>query len=74
MRVLYEWQISDPVPLGTVSVVLRLTDAEAADLVAVDLSDPAQPDAVISQATQRMLIATLQRAVADGELVLPTGN
>lgn len=74
MHILYEWQIPDPVPLGTISVVLRLTDAEAASLVAVDLSDPTQPDAVASQATQRLLIATLQRAVANGELILPTGG
>ena len=70
MNMHYEWQIFDT-PDGLVSVVVRMSSAEAASLVAVDLSDPAQPDPVTSQATQRLLIEALQRAVADGGLVLP---
>jgi hypothetical protein len=70
MNMHYEWQIFDT-PDGLVSVVVRMSSAEAASLVAVDLSDPAQPDPVTSQATQRLLIEALQRAVADGGLVPP---
>lgn len=71
MDVLFEWQIPDG-PDGLVSLVVRVNNADAASLVAVDLSDPAQPDPVASQATQRLLIEALQRAVADGGLVLPS--
>lgn len=71
MDVLFEWQIPDG-PDGLVSLVIRMNDADAASLVAVDLSDPSQPDPVASQATQRLLIEALQRAVADGTLVLPS--
>ena len=70
MNMHYEWQIFDT-PDGLVSVVVRMSSAEAASLVAVDLSDPARPDPVASQATQRLLIEALQRAVADGGLVPP---
>jgi hypothetical protein len=62
MNMHYEWQIFDT-PDGLVSVVVRMSSAEAASLVAVDLSDPAQPDPVASQATQRLLIEALQRGL-----------
>lgn len=66
----YEWQIFVD-PDGLVSVVIRMTNSEAAALVGVDLKDPAQPDVVASQATQRQLIETLQQAAVDGFLVVP---
>ena len=66
---IFEWQIDYPAG-GLVSLVVRMNDAEAASLVAVDLSDPAQPDPATSQVTQRLLIEALQRAVADGGLVV----
>jgi hypothetical protein len=62
MNMHYEWQIFDT-PDGLVSVVVRISSAEAASLVAVDLSDPAQPDPAASQATQRLLIEALQRGL-----------
>jgi len=62
MDLIFEWQIDYPAG-GLVSLVVRMNDAEAASLVAVDLSDPAQPDPVASQATQRLLIEALQRGL-----------
>jgi hypothetical protein len=59
----YEWQIFDD-PDGLVSVVVRMSSVEAAGLVELDLSNPAQPDPVASQATQRLLIEALQRGLA----------
>jgi hypothetical protein len=59
----YEWQIFDD-PDGLVSVVVRMSGVEAAGLVEIDLSNPAQPDPVASQATQRLLIEALQRGLA----------
>jgi hypothetical protein len=70
MKALYEWQLSTD-PDGLVSVVVRMSSAEATILAGVDLTDAAQPDAAASQATQRQLIETLQQAVIDGFLVLP---
>jgi hypothetical protein len=58
----YEWQIFDE-PDGLVSVVVRMSSAEAESLAAIDLSNPAQPDPVASQATQRLLIEALQRGL-----------
>ena len=63
MDIIFEWQIDYPAG-GLVSLVVRMNDAEVAGLVAVDLSDPAQPDPVASQATQRLLIEALQRGLA----------
>lgn len=59
----YEWQIFDE-PDGLVSVVVRMSSAEAESLAAIDLSNPAQPDPAASQATQRLLIEALQRGLA----------
>lgn len=73
MNVQYEWQIPDS-PDGLVSVVVRMSIGETATLVGVDLADPAQPDAAASQVTQRLLVEALQRAVADGQLIVPTGG
>lgn len=73
MIVQYEWQIPDS-PDGLVSVVVRMSISETATLVGVDLTDPTQPDVATSQATQRLLVETLQQAVVDGQLVLPTGD
>jgi hypothetical protein len=70
MKALYEWQLSTD-PDGLVSVVVRMSSAEATVLAGVDLLDPSQPDAATSQATQRQLIETLQQAVIDGFLVVP---
>lgn len=73
MIVQYEWQIPDS-PDGLVSVVVRMSISETATLVGVDLTDPTQPDAATSQATQRLLVETLQQAVVDGQLILPPGD
>lgn len=62
MQAYYEWQISEPDPDGTVSVVVRMTTAEAAALVA----GPAQTDQVAVDVQ-----TALQGAAAAGELVLP---
>lgn len=62
MQTVYEWQIPEPQPEGTVSVVVRMTTAEAAALVAA----PAQTDQVAVDVQ-----TALQGAAAAGELVLP---
>lgn len=62
MQAYYEWQIPAPDPDGTVSVVVRMTTAEAAALVAA----PAQTDQVAVDVQ-----TALQGAAAAGELVLP---
>ena len=61
MIVAFEWEQSDPPPGGRVSVVIRMTHAEAEDL-ATGGNSAAVGDAVA---------ATLEAAVADGSLVLP---
>ncbi len=70
MDMQYEWQIFVD-PDGLVSIVIRMTNSEAAALVGVNLKDPAQPDVGASQDTQRQLIETMQQAVIDGFLVVP---
>ncbi len=67
MQIMFEWQLDN----GLVSLVVRMSTAEAATLAAVDLNDPTQPDAADAQVTQRALIEALQQAVADGQLVVP---
>jgi len=62
MTAAYEWQIPHPEPDGTVSVVVRLTVAEAAALV----TGPAQSDQIAVDVQ-----TVLQAAAAAGELVLP---
>jgi hypothetical protein len=60
MRVIYEWEQTPP-PEGLVSVVVRLSHAEAEDLATGGDS------AAVGEA----VAAALQAAVADGSLVLP---
>lgn len=71
MQTVYEWQIAEPQPEGTVSLVVRMTLDEAATLAAIDLSSATQPDAATSRALARPLVAAIQAAIADGALVLP---
>lgn len=72
MQALYEWQIPAE-PDGLVSVVVRMSYAEASALSIVDLTSATQPDAATSRAWARPIVATLQQAIADGALVLPDG-
>lgn len=71
MQTFYEWQIPDPHPEGTVSLVVRMTLDEAATLAAIDLASATQPDAATSRSLARPLVAAIQAAIADGSLVLP---
>lgn len=71
MQTFFEWQISEPPPEGTVSLVIRMTLDEAATLAAIDLSSATQPDAATSRSLARPLVAAIQAAIADGTLVLP---
>ena len=71
MQTFYEWQINEPPPEGTVSLVIRMTLDEAAALAAIDLSSATQPDAATSRSLARPLVAAIQAAIADGSLVLP---
>jgi predicted DNA-binding protein (UPF0251 family) len=72
MQASYEWQIPAE-PDGLVSVVVRMTYAEASALSIVDLSSSTQPDAATSRAWARPIVATIQQAITDGALVLPDG-
>jgi predicted DNA-binding protein (UPF0251 family) len=72
MNASYEWQIPAE-PDGLVSVVVRMTYAEASALSLVDLSSSTQPDAATSRAWARPIVATIQEAIATGSLVLPPG-
>lgn len=71
MQTVYEWQIPEPQPEGTVSLVIRMTLNEAATLAGIDLSSATQPDAATSRSLARPLVAAIQAAIADGSLVLP---
>lgn len=71
MQTSYEWQIPDPQPEGTVSLVVRMTLDEAAALALVDLSSATQPDAATSRSLARPIVRALQDAIANGSLVLP---
>lgn len=72
MQAFYEWQIPAK-PDGLVSVVVRMSYAEASALSIVDLTSATQPDAATSRAWARPIVATLQQAIVDGALVLPDG-
>ncbi|MFN7322752.1 MAG: hypothetical protein ACK5SP_00640 [bacterium] len=67
----FEWQIPDPQPEGTVSLVVRMTLDEAAALALIDLSSATQPDAATSRSLARPIVQVLQDAIAQGALVLP---
>jgi predicted DNA-binding protein (UPF0251 family) len=67
----FEWQIPDPQPEGTVSLVVRMTLDEAAALALIDLSSATQPDAATSRSLARPIVRALQDAIANGSLVLP---
>jgi hypothetical protein len=71
MQAIYEWQISNPPPEGLVSVVVRLTHAEAAALIAATTDSASTPPAADCREIARPLALALQAAVADGSLVLP---
>jgi hypothetical protein len=62
MQAIYEWTTQNPPPEGLVSVVVRMTLDDAADLVTGP--DRAEPEALSVQ-------TALRDAVADGRLVLP---
>lgn len=63
MQVIYEWRISEPPPDGLVSVVIRVTDAEARALI--DAPEPTDP---VGQAVWQ----ALRVAENAGELVIPS--
>lgn len=67
----FEWEQSDPPPEGRVSVVVRLTHAEAASLIAATTDSASTPLAAEARAIARPIGLALQAAVADGSLVLP---
>jgi hypothetical protein len=71
MLVAFEWEQSDPPPGGRVSVVVRMTHAEAAALIAATTDSATTPSAADSRAIARPIGLALQAAVADGSLVLP---
>lgn len=71
MQTFFEWQISEPPPEGTVSLVIRMTLDEAATLATIDLSSATQPDAATSRSLARPIVQALQDAIAQGALVLP---
>jgi hypothetical protein len=70
MRVIYEWEQTPP-PEGLVSVVVRLSHAEASALIAATTDSATTPSAADSRAIARPIGLALQAAVADGSLVLP---
>jgi hypothetical protein len=71
MLAAFEWEQSDPPPGGRVSVVLRLSHAEAAALIAATTDSATTPSAADSRSIARPIGLALQAAVADGSLVLP---
>jgi hypothetical protein len=71
MLAAFEWEQSDPPPGGRVSVVIRMTHAEAAALIAATTDSATTPSAADSRAIARPIGLALQAAVADGSLVLP---
>lgn len=72
MQAFYEWHIPAQRD-GLVSVVVRMSYAEASALSIVDLTSATQPDAATSRAWVRPIVATLQQAIADAALVFPDG-
>lgn len=71
MLIAYEWEVRDPPPDGLVSLVVRMSHAEAAALIAATTESATTPSAAESRAFARPLGLALQAAVADGSLVLP---
>lgn len=71
MMTAYEWQQSDPPEGGRVSIVVRLTYAEATALIAATTDSATTPSAADSRALARPIGLALQAAMADGSLVLP---
>jgi hypothetical protein len=71
MLAAFEWEQSDPPPGGRVSVVLRLSHAEASALIAATTDSATTPSAADSRVIARPIGLALQAAVADGSLVLP---
>lgn len=59
MNMQYEWEVFDN-PEGLVSIVVRMSSAEARMIAATDLSNQDQPDPTESQATQRLLIEAIR--------------
>jgi hypothetical protein len=70
MDVIYEWEQTPP-PGGLVSVVVRLSHAEASALIAATTDSATTPSAADSRAIARPIGLALQAAVEDGSLVLP---
>jgi hypothetical protein len=71
MLAAFEWEQSDPPPGGRVSVVIRMTHAEASALIDATTDSATTPSAADSRAIARPIGLALQAAVADGSLVLP---
>ena len=67
----FEWQQTDPPEGGRVSIVVRLTYAEASALIAATTDSATTPLAAEARAIARPIGLALQAAVADGSLVLP---
>lgn len=71
MMTAYEWQQVDPPEGGRVSIVVRLTYAEAAALITATTDSATTPLAAEARAIARPIGLALQAAVADGSLILP---
>jgi hypothetical protein len=71
MLAAFEWEQSDPPPGGRVSVVIRMTHAEAAALIGATTDSATTPSAADSRAIARPIGEALRAAVEDGSLVLP---
>ena len=72
-QVAYEWQMRDHHhEAGLVSLVVRLTHAEAAALLAATTEGESTPSASDCRAIARPIGLALQAAVASGALVLPS--
>lgn len=71
MMTAFEWQQTDPPEGGRVSIVVRLTYAEAAALITATTDSASTPLAAEARAIARPIGLALQAAVADGSLVLP---
>lgn len=73
-QIAYEWHICEHHHHedGLVSVVVRLTYAEAAALIAATTDSATTPSAADCRALARPIGLALQGAVADGRLVLPS--
>jgi len=70
MHVIYEWEQSPP-PEGLVSVVVRLSHAEAAALIDATTNSATTPSAADCRAIARPIGLALQAAIADGSLEIP---